>query len=895
MIFLLLLFLLPVTANATNYYMSPSGSDGAAGTSTGTAWLTFSKAFTTAACGDTINLADGVYGDGTSTGKISTTKVCTAGTELTIRCINSRQCRVSDNGGGKAILANTAAYLIFDGLVFNSANSSTSSNGEPMEIRSSNHITVRNSLCRNPNAYQNHHCIWVMFSSDIVIEDTEIYNYHRHGIIGWQSQRVTARRVYCNPRTGRITGGYNASAGIPGADACFSMYPCQDCIAENVINDATTIPSYLNEMNATFGSSVLMSGSKILGSICVACTYGNTIYLSSRLVADQNHSPQSITIQDVASVDHASPGSAFLRVSDGVSITVNRITMLTSGGAGYGILAEDTTLGVAPASQSIAITNSIISGNTLNAYRVSSGGTYSGDYLYAYNTGGFSPALPGNWTNTFTTDPGLGTCKVFIPTGAAAKGAGLSGSDIGANILYRYVDGILTTTQLWDETTGEFPHGVVDLDSTNSNSLNSASNIHTRLNVDTGGCSFPTGYVTGTGGGSTPSVVQGNTGSGSGTTSATWSQTVTAGYDRLVVAIALYDSGANVGSVSAVDSSGQALSLIASSRKVTSPAYRACELWQVQNPTSGSRTITVSTTGSVGGVVGRSVEFDLTTGPGTASTATALSSTPSVTVTTNTNEIVMDCVATSTSQTASAGANQTEYTAVDNGSVPLRLASSYQSGSNGGVMSWTLGGNIYWAQSAVSMVATPPDTPSSAVLSLSKYRFYSAFSTNGSESSANAIGSESTSTEITTNGEFRLRVEVTGTVATTSPFGISLYCQKNSGGYTQVTNSIGAHGIRLYGSGTVTDMPADLTSSTQVFTPSGSFVTGTVYRNANSTFTIPALTAGQKTEIVFIGASSLSSGDTVNCQLRKDDGSQLDAYTVTPTLTSIGNRSIAGY
>ena len=88
----------------------------------------------------------------------------------------------------------------------------------------------------------------------------------------------------------------------------------------------------------------------------------------------------------------------------------------------------------------------------------------------------------------------MGTCKVWVPDGASGKGKGIGGSDIGATILYRYVNGVLTTVPLWDPRTGEFPYGAEDADGTNRVPGESLFDIHKRLNVNTGGCSFPKNY-----------------------------------------------------------------------------------------------------------------------------------------------------------------------------------------------------------------------------------------------------------------------------------------------------------------------------------------------------------------------------------------------------------------
>jgi len=70
------------------------------------------------------------------------------------------------------------------------------------------------------------------------------------------------------------------------------------------------------------------------------------------------------------------------------------------------------------------------------------------------------------------------------------KGAGKDGEDIGASILYRYVDGVLTDEPLWDPETGAFPHGAI-VPGINDVPGDSLFDLHQRLNVNTNGCTLP--------------------------------------------------------------------------------------------------------------------------------------------------------------------------------------------------------------------------------------------------------------------------------------------------------------------------------------------------------------------------------------------------------------------
>jgi len=899
---------LPPAASAVTYYLSPTGSNSNNGTSASTPWLTFSFAIGSSAgksgCSDELVLLSGVYGDGTSTGKpLISGLVCTAGNEFTLRAEHDRQAKIVDNGTGYALRVQNSAYIVLDGLYVRSTDNnylptSTNELGEVFYIETSHHITARNNLSVNPNRYGNNHTFVAYRSQDVLFEDNESYVFHRHCVSAGQSERVVVRRQYCNPRGGRIAGGVAGQLGA--ADAVFSMYPCKNCILENSIADGTTHGLFLNEMNATYDNSVLMSGSKVLGSICYKCNHLNGVFPNGRKVADLNHSPQNITIKDVAIVDWSSPSSG-IKCQDCVGAVLDHITILGGGTGvnGHGIQAIDSSYGGTPAQNSVTMTNIIVQGlsstsGTPSGFSITGHNTWSGDRVISYNNEvAFSPALPSNWTNAVTTNPGLGTCKLWVPAGAAAKGAGTGGSDIGATILYRYVNGTLTTTPLWDPITGEFPHGAADPDGINRQPGTSIDSIHTRLNVNAGGCSLPAGYGGGGGGGGTPSTVVIGTTSQSGTTGAAsllWPHTITTVPDVLLVCIALRDTAGNVGSVSAVTLDAQSLSLV--KRQTTSPPHRAVELWKVASPSSGVRTLNVTTTGAVTGLLGRATDFRETSGLNTAVGNTAMSATPNVTAPTNTQELVIDCAASSNETSYTAGVNQTALPTISHANQTLLLASSTQSGSDGGVMDGVLGAAKYWAHLAVSLLPAVEAPPPTALLTMTNYQVFKAF---GTESGVAAQGLLNTPTEIIPDGIFRLRLEATASVATTSPFGIAWFCQQNGGGYTKVLNTAGAHGLRFFGVGLEADMPGSLSSTTKRFSTVAPFVAGTIMRDDTSVFTVPALPAGTVTELEMIGVNEAPVDKTIQCQVTKDDGTIILVPGVTPTILTVSPRSSAGF
>lgn len=431
--FLLMICMQALPAQSTTYYISPAGSDANPGTEA-RPWLSFSHAInpSRATCGDTLILRDGTYGDGTSTGKILVNAlVCTQAAPFTIRAENQRRAKILDNGTGRAVQVVGSAFIVLDGLYARSTDTSGATQGYPFFTNRNTAVTLKNLVGRNPNRYANTHVFAIENSDRVLIEDSEGYVFHRHCVETWKSSQVVARRIYCNPRGGRISGGFGASNGLGSADAAMTMYPCRDCIQENTIADGTTSAMYLNEMNATYGRSILMSDSKVLGSICYKCNYGNGIYINSRNGSGLNYTPQNIIIRDVAFIDHDTYGAG-VRVSDGVNILLDHLTGLSDQAVGrtqLGISTDDNPgKGTLAADNSITVTNTLMAGYVSFGFRMTGFDTWTIDRAISHQNGTlfYPPSNPSSPTQTFsntvTSAHNMGTCKVWVPDGAAGKG-----------------------------------------------------------------------------------------------------------------------------------------------------------------------------------------------------------------------------------------------------------------------------------------------------------------------------------------------------------------------------------------------------------------------------------------------------------------------------------------
>ncbi len=486
---------LPRPTTGKTFFIAPHGDNNNNGLSTSSPFKTFSFALSKVVCADSINLMDGVYGDGVGTEKIKIeNRVCSSGKILTIKALNQRKARILDNGTGVGLYISNSAYITVDGLVLTSQDNNYDPDGyeaygAPARAYDSHHLTFKNLLAAQPNRYGNNGLITVVRITNSLFEDNEFYDFHRHGITASGCANVTIRRSYCATATGGLIGGYpNEGANYvnPNAGgACVALYPCTNCIAENIIADGSRGKKiHLAELNAS--GQVPMKGSKIFGSIGYK-TGNNAIYINSR-GQTLTKMPQDISLENIVIFQHS--GGAAIRNSDAKSTIIKNVT--THSSSGPGIVTDHRDYGDGSFSTTALNLLSIFNG-TYGIYIESGIQTWSVNKINSFgNNINFSPGLPANFENVSSVDPNLGNCIAWIPTSSPMKNAGISG-DIGANVLYRYKNGVLTNERLWNPNSGEFPHGAL-VPGLNDLPGKSLFDVHKRLNINMNGCEFPAGY-----------------------------------------------------------------------------------------------------------------------------------------------------------------------------------------------------------------------------------------------------------------------------------------------------------------------------------------------------------------------------------------------------------------
>jgi parallel beta-helix repeat protein len=469
-------------ASATNYYLSPSGSDGSVGTSQTTPWRTFGHAIPKLNPGDTLNLMNGTYSVSNGTGLPSVN--CSSGAHngisgspITIQAVSERQAFLSGDGSKDTVLVANCSYWRLIGVHAESADNSgfTGGSGNVVQFNNSPNCTIRRNLIARNNRYGNTDTLLLYSGTNYcLVEENEIYSFHRWGILLYSSSHNEVRRNYANAR------GYgNISGGYPNGGTVFGIGPYngsnnnifENNIAENILGAGFNVEDTAS--NNTFLGNI--SGPNLTYATRIGPHAGNAQPTGNSFVNHVAISPSSVGLwsrSSKSSYDHSS---------------VFGSSSLTGG------FLSDTDSCCSFSSYQFSVTNSlatgIVSGTAFKVVNVS-GNVLNFDHNTPFNVLSIlSPGLTA--TNTFAVNPALGSCYLWIPSSSPLKGAAADGGDIGANVVFKYEGGTLTGDQLWDSSTGAPVFRGATVPGVNDLSGASLRDVSSRLNINQNGCALP--------------------------------------------------------------------------------------------------------------------------------------------------------------------------------------------------------------------------------------------------------------------------------------------------------------------------------------------------------------------------------------------------------------------
>ena len=495
----LIVGLLSSAASGATYYLDPNGSDGSDADS-GTAnkpWQHFAFALPKLRPGDTLILKNGTYNASNSgyprinCGSNAMNGEKEENRRITVKAQNERQAFLSGSGESPLQITN-CQYWTVEGLHLSNADNASTATccaGAPINIVSSHNNIFRRLLVRNNNRWTNSHGLETYLSNNNLIEENEVYNFHRHGIIVQTGNGNIIRRNYVNsrgyadlPNCNNLSNGSGPWCSNNGSrgDNGLQVYPGSNNIFENNISEGN---QFGFDVIARFGAG---TKNGFFGNIANNNQYGFSLTAGCDNPTGQDM-PQDSVFQNNVAINSQHRGFR-LRSTKNAQGHNNSVIGPVDEGGWYADLDPSCPGDGAPTSyvDNLLVTHS----SSVNASGVNISGQvdWSVSYTAIFNYSSNTPALTSsNITNERTDNPQLSSCKVFIPANSPLKGVGKDRADIGANVLYRYADGVLTTTPLWDPATGAFPCGAKVV-GVNDVAGASCFDVHQRLNVNANGC-----------------------------------------------------------------------------------------------------------------------------------------------------------------------------------------------------------------------------------------------------------------------------------------------------------------------------------------------------------------------------------------------------------------------
>ncbi|MDA8389004.1 MAG: hypothetical protein M0Z58_10150, partial [Nitrospiraceae bacterium] len=446
-------------AYAATYYVSPGGSDSAPGT-TSAPWATFAHAMTVLHPGDTLYLEDGTYDQSL---KDTTVSGSASGGYITFKALHDGAADVVTTYPTSPLLLNQS-YIDIEGINFQNSGPYDSnpycatdgegySNVQGLNIYGDNHVILRRVVA-NGSSGCNSAVIALAGVSDSLIEDCAASGEGRVVLNLNGCNNDTIRRCWLD-WTGPDTGGGDV-------DNVTQVYDSSNILMENNIgvNFTTSNIEFFN----TWGHYSSISGNKFYGNIGI----NTNSEVAGGMFMDAAECGQSVSgtiFSDNVGILLGGGGQPAEEVNayygNGTVFTNNTfVSPDSTGGGGIDLLYRPSCEGQQAAVAS-ASSNSFL--NLWAGLAGSDGSNYllSHDYNNFYNMyGGYGPLAfaskmspPDLNTHEIQADPGYPTSTygygAYLMAPSSMQGKGSGGTDIGANVIYEYVNGSLTSTPLW--------------------------------------------------------------------------------------------------------------------------------------------------------------------------------------------------------------------------------------------------------------------------------------------------------------------------------------------------------------------------------------------------------------------------------------------------------------
>ncbi|HEY0706723.1 MAG TPA: hypothetical protein VGG33_08000 [Polyangia bacterium] len=494
------------SAEAALFYLSPEGRDESPG-SRAEPWRTFRAAIPRLGPGTTLVLLTGTYtpsttglpdvhcGENASNGR--------PGAPITVRADEERRAFLRGDGTSPPFQMEDCSHWTIEGLHAESADNASGGpgaieSGSVFVLEEDNHdVILRRLLLARPNRYRHSHVLRIGDgSSNVTVEECELYDFHHNGFEVARATATVFRRNYLHSRLAAdVARGYVSPAGSSTSRGDFGFVLeetrfsiVEDNIAE-AVSDGFGVVGRFEELPSDDPpvANNPLDGNRLVGNITLGAS-GSGFLLASRCRSRTPCNDRARIVVGTDLVDNVAIGGRFGLSSRGSIAT--RIQQFRAQGSEVGV-----SLGKSSDNAGIAATS--FTANSL-AIDFETAGFQSEDEAESgfdhCGAVGMGPAFAPNdnrVTAALMPDAAaLGACLVYLPAQSSLRTAGAGAQAVGAQITHRHQNGIATPQPLWDPSSGAFPCGAV-VPGINDDPSESCIGVHQRLRVGAAGCPLP--------------------------------------------------------------------------------------------------------------------------------------------------------------------------------------------------------------------------------------------------------------------------------------------------------------------------------------------------------------------------------------------------------------------
>ncbi len=389
-------------------------------------------------CGQTVTIPNGDYA------RLFVDARCTRSSPLTIRAATEGHARFDGRnvncGDGICPVCYLlgASYVTVEGIVCHHSPDAV------VQVSGSNHVQLSRVTAYQAGPDYNDHIFEVYRSQNVTLTDCAATGRGRNPYIVYESDFVTLRRAFAR---------YVTNGTQQGADY-FQLYGSADCRLENFVGVRAGSEIYVDSGQLWFATwnrdQDRVDRNQIIGSVFAGHDYHGLNVISANQQLYENSVRNSVFVGNDTHRGYGTPYTGiFQRCDDGFEM--DRLTLVNHGTAVR--LSHDASnpwFDIVGSLTNSSLVNSDTGISVANYTRVRTALDHRYNNLHNV-ANAYSGTTQGPGETTL--DPGYDTGRygigayLFVPP--ALERQGENDEDIGAEVLYQSVDGVLTDERLW--------------------------------------------------------------------------------------------------------------------------------------------------------------------------------------------------------------------------------------------------------------------------------------------------------------------------------------------------------------------------------------------------------------------------------------------------------------